>query len=601
MPGIMEPDKKSNTEELFFRSADCSLAHFNESHGFITFGKGAAVSFDTYFNSFSSLKWKKYSLIENVSLKILLRGCFDIVLEHVFLSGGDTVREPLSKKTARSGGEKPECFIFKFPLLSDAGIFAFKIEALENNSVFFGGEYFTDLSDTPLSDVKIAVNICTYKREAYIEKNLAAFDRDIFSNPASPLYNKIGVYIADNARSLDENRPNNENVRVFPNKNAGGAGGFTRGLIEILKSGEAYTHVIMMDDDITFLTESIERTYKFLRLLKNCYRSAFIGGAMLSSDEPCLQRETSAFWDSVRVTSKNKDFDVRSLLNILINETTDPGNLFGWWYCVMPMETVRPDNLPLPIFIKRDDIEYSVRNATEFITLNGICVWHEPFDKKRQAWLDYYYIRNMCILNALHFPEYSASRLCAMLFERLVYYTLCYKYPDMELCIKGAEDFLKGIDFLETADPEDIHAGVVSKAGKYAPVNDLIPEINTESPEFKEKVKTMPFDRRKMMSNLLLLFAGWFLPANKTAYVNTVRPHLPELFRAKKAVYYEESSDKAIIYKKSYKSAFSLVFKYIRLVFSVFKNFNKIKNEYKTRAGEIINIDFWTQYLGVER
>ncbi|RAZ20198.1 glycosyltransferase family 2 protein, partial [Klebsiella oxytoca] len=68
------------------------------------------------------------------------------------------------------------------------------------------------------------------------------------------------------------------------------------------------------------------------------------------------------------------------------------------------MELVRKDNLPLPIFIRGDDLEYGLRNMKTLILMNGICVWHEPFENKYSSFLAYYVIRNRLIDNAYHFP-----------------------------------------------------------------------------------------------------------------------------------------------------------------------------------------------------
>ena len=38
--------------------------------------KGAVVTFDTYFNGFSIEKWKKYTVIGDVSVKLVLSGRF---------------------------------------------------------------------------------------------------------------------------------------------------------------------------------------------------------------------------------------------------------------------------------------------------------------------------------------------------------------------------------------------------------------------------------------------------------------------------------------------------------------------------------------------
>ena len=67
------------------------------------------------------------------------------------------------------------------------------------------------------------------------------------------------------------------------NKNAGGAGGFTRTIIETKKQEEenGLTHILLMDDDVVMQPESIYRTYKILTLLKEEYKDAFIGGECL--------------------------------------------------------------------------------------------------------------------------------------------------------------------------------------------------------------------------------------------------------------------------------------------------------------------------------
>ena len=39
-------------------------------------------------------------------------------------------------------------------------------------------------------------------------------------------------------------------------------------------------------------------------------------------------------------------------------------------------------SFPILRFIKGDDIEFSLRNSSKIITLNGLSVWHEDFQKK---------------------------------------------------------------------------------------------------------------------------------------------------------------------------------------------------------------------------
>lgn len=58
-------------------------------------------------------------------------------------------------------------------------------------------------------------------------------------------------------------RRKNLKVHIYyhRNKNVGGSGGFTRGMIESIRQKPKATHVLLMDDDVVVLSESIKRTY----------------------------------------------------------------------------------------------------------------------------------------------------------------------------------------------------------------------------------------------------------------------------------------------------------------------------------------------------
>src|SRR3712207_7609110 len=52
----------------------------------------------------------------------------------------------------------------------------------------------------------------------------------------------------------------------------------------------------------------------------------------------------------------------------------------GWWCCLVPLAAVREVGLPLPLFLKWDDVELALRaGAAGFptVALPGASVWHE--------------------------------------------------------------------------------------------------------------------------------------------------------------------------------------------------------------------------------
>ena len=103
------------------------------------------------------------------------------------------------------------------------------------------------------------------------------------------------MFVIDNGRTLDAEALSDEGVTVLPNPNVGGSGGFARGMMEAMKHDENFTHVLLMDDDVSISTESLRRTFNLLSLATGKYKNAFINGAMLVAEEPNRQFEDVSY------------------------------------------------------------------------------------------------------------------------------------------------------------------------------------------------------------------------------------------------------------------------------------------------------------------
>ena len=149
-------------------------------------------------------------------------------------------------------------------------------------------------------------------------------------------------------------------VHLVPNRNCGGAGGFTRGMLEAMDHKEKPTHVLLMDDDVMILPESLIRTYNLLKIVRPEYEHHFISGAMLFYEEMNFLYEDVGFMDHEGTYGPLKDrVDTRKIEDVLRCEEIihEPKNAYaGWWYCCIPAEFVRKDNLPLPVFVRGDDV-----------------------------------------------------------------------------------------------------------------------------------------------------------------------------------------------------------------------------------------------------
>lgn len=273
--------------------------------------KGAVVTFDTYFNGFSIEKWKKYTVIGDVSVKLVLSGRFRVTLLTKEKIKDDVLTHVVSETVVEN--EQAAEVEFPYTFADAKGMYTFMLTALEDGSIFAGGSYHAAVAEGKVRDVKIGIAICTFKREPFIEKNLRILNETILNNPASPLHGHLEVFVADNGQSLDRERLSSDKIHINPNRNLGGAGGFTRDLIEIMTHNEelCVTHALLMDDDIVIEPEALVKTYQILTLLKDEYEDAFIGGAMLRLDKQAIQVESGASWNGGWLKSLKHDLDLR--------------------------------------------------------------------------------------------------------------------------------------------------------------------------------------------------------------------------------------------------------------------------------------------------
>lgn len=558
--------------------------------------KDATLSSFTYFNSFSIGKWKKYTILDNLKLRLVLDGSFAISVRHARRMKNALKDVMVAEKSVSTNGK--ETVYIDVPIDNTVGVYYFTITALGECGRFYGGAYETEIDESTLPDVKIAIDICTFKREEYVAHNMDMLNRYIIQNPNSDMYGKLEVFISDNGKSLNAEEIETEQIHIFPNKNLGGAGGFTRSMIEIMKVREEkeITHILMMDDDVRLNPDSIVRTYKMLKLLKFEHCDAFIGGQMLKIDAQCVQSEAADHWDIAKHHPVKYNYNLRKSEMLVKNEIEDSINHFGWWYCCMPVEVVSESNLPLPIFIKRDDIEYGLRNGTKFITLNGICVWHEPFEYKYATYLEYYYFRNMCIINSRHRLSFTADRLIQEVQERTRDFLLRYRYRDAELSLLGIQHYLKGIDWFKTLDGEKLNAEIMKLGYKKMPVDEIEDFVFTHGAYEGNLKKPAPngnqWKKRKLTLN------GWLLrPKYKNVLVPAYQPPVHLFYRAKSVINYEEVSNTAFVTEKSIRSLFYIWRMYRKTKKLIKKKYKKVTEEYRDRYDELTNLDFWEQYL----
>lgn len=408
-----------------------------EADGLVSMERGDVADFTTYFNSFSVKKWKRYTTLKKVTLRLEGEGDFAIVIEQL-LPGGNVIKLPLAMENG--------AFSHTFDMEKLSGdILGFSIKCLSNEGKMIEGAWYGDFTDW--EEKRIGVSITTFKREAYVEKTISTL------RTFQRAHSWLDVLVVDNGSTLEEKEE--AGFRLVHNRNFGGSGGFTRGMIEYAERGTV-DYVLLMDDDIVLEPSAIERTHSLLCGLKEKYTESFLAGAMFSIEKPTVQHENTACWSWFISRICHKDLDCSSAQNIVENETfhTHRNDYGGWWYCCIPIKRIHDIGFSIPAFIKSDDMEYGIRNQREVLSMNGIAVWHEAFAKKLSPVMILFSDRNSFILNHYAFGCGRMTLLLAVVL-RLLRRVIHGDRECVGILLAALEEYARGFDAL-VSKPGDV-------------------------------------------------------------------------------------------------------------------------------------------------
>ena len=558
------------TQSLFFRGN----ASVNEQ-GALVIEAGGLASFDTYFNLFSHEKYAKYCGISSARLCLTGRGRFRVCIYRKTEKGDELL--------------KSAAFCDRLELVFDlpqgGGFVWFSLEAPDGGELL-AGAFEADIPSP--NEVKLGIVICTYKREEFIKRNMDRVQKAM--NDAPEWKERMHFFIADNAKSLK--LPENALYTVLPNRNLGGSGGFTRGIIEVCKDS-SYTHFLLMDDDISFEFATLARTYNLLCALTPEHRNAAVGGAMLVLENPAMQYEFGGIFNGTRMLPCNRKFLLDRPADLLKNEAPIPANYNAWWYCCMPVSCVAEHGLPLPFFIKGDDVEYGLRCIRELILLNGIGIWHQDFSKKYNSALEYYLKRNQLVINALHFSAAKSHPALVFLYSVLKQLSL-KNYEAAEVILRAYEDFFKGPQFFIETDPERLNAEILRFRPKELTREELAANCGSEILQLldsPEKKKTSSIYKRALA--MLENFVPGFFFRNKPRVFDTVNIQPNQTFLVRRCIYFKPDTESGILCELDTKRRRTIRRRTYRIFFKLLFRYKKMRRNYCRRAAELYSAAEW--------
>ncbi len=573
------------------------------------------INFDGYFNLFYIEKRKAYTNIEKLFLSLRLKGFSSLALYRN--------REKLQEVSLEAEKEKT----YKIPLPyaeHKDGVFWFALTR-ETEDAIVSGMYIGETAEDQVRPVNIGIDICTYRREPYVLKNLIRLTERVLNRRDLKVSSHVQIYVVDNGKTLNNHQDIQEicensqgKIRIFSNKNAGGAGGFTRGMLEILAEKEAYgtTHVLLMDDDAIVEPDALIRLFGILSTLRPKWQNATIGGALMREDYPHLLFCAGELWENGEIKHPKKNLDVRSFGIASSDYLIKTGNEYswysGWWCCCYPLTVVREDNLPLPLFIHEDDIEYGLRNQSKGVLFfNGIGVWHKGFEIAFGSSTLYYDIRNQLITIALHGTGDIKRAALKFVMKSLTVAVIRMRYQDADAVYQGFLDFLKGSKWLWRQEPAELNQKARGIASQYQPVEKVMEELPEEERAGLQKqldsfwerfsedlVLNGPRDGQKGTLLHYLTFNGWLFPGDGTGAKLITSLDSPwEAFRKKRVVWYEPGSGKALLARRDYRELKRMAGLYGKTWIAFHRYMDRACQAYRKSAITNANSLRWKGYL----
>lgn len=588
--------------ELFYRG-DNGILDLKEDT--LTLGFAQHVDFLTYLNACSWQKWQRYTTAKELILHLTLKGQARIKFigaHKDVLTVTTTVFE--EKDFANEDWQE---VVYTFPKNNEQMV-GIEITALSEKLIIKDGCYLATTENKKPNDVKLCIATTTCKKEELIKRNIELIKSEII-NSKEEIAKNCFLHVVDNGRTLSEEDIDTPQVRLHSNVNAGGAGGFARGMIEALAQQPRATHVLLMDDDVLVLPESIKRTYNLLRLVRSEYKERFISGAMLYYENPKMQHEDLGIVNNEGMLQPLKEeLDHTLLRDNLQNEIDMPvcNNTYAaWWYCCIPVTEIRKNRLPLPIFIRIDDVEYSLRCKAQFITMNGICVWHMGFATKFNGVFDrYQHFRNLLIIQSTThvIPDKDILRLWYNAFRIEL---LQFNYKTAKLLLKALEDFLKGPEFLLNNIGEELLQTNRSLDNILQPLSEIQNGLDiTMTPQ--EADTTQPLS----LQNQLFLKLTWngqrFTPRR------LIKPGIAPVgyggftFKAEQVARHDQVlainpfTNTGVLYVKD-KAMFKKLYKEYKQTLKLYKKqISSVRQDYENHRELLISEGFWKQYLGLD-
>ncbi|MGH7172608.1 MAG: glycosyltransferase [Gemmataceae bacterium] len=563
--------------------------------------RGRVLRTDTWFNAFFESFWRQYTRLGHLTLRLRVSGAGVLRLYRRTAEQ----KQRLLHEINFSGRSRQLCVGVSDALDSAgrSGLLYFEIEAHSSRLLLHQAEWIT--AEITTHPTRLVAAFCTFNRAAMLLRNLT----DLFSDPdLAEVLDRVIVVdqgfekVRDHPSYAAFMRNAAGRLHLVEQDNFGGAGGFTRCLLEARNAASA-THVLLMDDDALVEPESLPRAAAFLSLARN---DVAVGGHMLDPRRPRELVEAGSCYlsEHLRIDEPTRKRVDRA------NDLTEflephPRHYNGWWFFAFPLAVLDRVGLPLPLFLRGDDLEFGcrlLRNGVRTVALPGVSVWHEPFEQKGRGWHAFYELRNQLIVGALHFPAVRAATVARRFFSRLLDELLAYDYYEAWLLCEAAAAYLRGPEMLRDP-PLSVHHSLQAMRETVR-----LESLTYELP--RDATLRATLRRRTSISSswIARLWRLWLV------FRNLVRPSpSPEtrpmyVLRGSGEQWYDVAAadvvgveepprDQLIVLRRSRGRFVRLLFRGVRIAVALLVSHRRAVRRWRATAPELTSRAFWTAYL----